>query len=166
MICCTILMAHFTLSKDQRLKSRKLIGKVFSDGKPVQSFPVRAVCLFSETNANSAQKPDQSAATHNLNSRELYPYSISEILQAGFSVSTRNFKKAVDRNRVKRLMKEVYRKKRPELEAGLISAGKQLSVFFIFTGKELPAYELVEEKMHLVIKRILEQINGNAQKNI
>lgn len=132
-------MAHFTLSKDQRLKSRKLIGKVFSDGKPVQSFPIRAVCLFSEN---------------------------SGPLQAGFSVSTRNFKKAVDRNRVKRLMKEVYRKKRPELEAGLISAGKQLTLFFIFTGKELPGYELVEEKMHLVIKRILEQINGNAQKNI
>jgi len=63
-------------------------------------------------------------------------------------------------------MKEVYRRKRPELEAGLISANKQLALFFIFTGKELPGYELVEEKMHLVIKRILEQINGNAQKNI
>jgi ribonuclease P protein component len=132
-------MAHFTLSKDQRLKSRKLIGKVFSDGRPVQSFPIRAVCLFSDNSVS---------------------------LQAGFSVSTRNFKKAVDRNRVKRLMKEVYRKKRPELEAGLISAGKQLTLFFIFTGRELPGYELVEEKMHLVIKRILEQIDGNAQKNI
>ncbi|MGZ5247915.1 MAG: ribonuclease P protein component [Flavitalea sp.] len=133
-------MAHFTLSEDQRLKSRKQIGKVFSDGKPVQSYPVRAVIMFTEDPQIT--------------------------LQAGFSVSTRNFKKAVSRNRVKRLMKEVYRKKRPELEAGLISAGKQLALFFIFTGKGLPDYKLVEEKMHLVIKRILEQINGNAQKNI
>lgn len=133
-------MAHFTLSKDQRLKSRKKIKQVFSDGKPVQSFPVRAVIIYNEGS--------------------------DQILQAGFSVSTRNFKKAVSRNRVKRMMKEVYRKKRPELEAGLISAGKQLDLFFIFTGKELPDYLLVEEKMHMVIKRILEQINGNAQKNI
>ena len=157
-------MAHFTLSKDQRLKSRKLIGKVFSDGKPVQSFPIRAVCLFSG-------KTGQSSQTDHAKSVGL-PYADKNSgleftsLQAGFSVSTRNFKKAVDRNRVKRLMKEVYRKKRPELEAGLISAGKQLNLFFIFTGKELPGYELVEEKMHLVIKRILDQINGNAQKNI
>lgn len=86
-------------------------------------------------------------------------------LQAGFSVSNRNFKKAVSRNRVKRLMKEVYRKKRPELEEGLISAGKQLALFFIFTGKEMPDYSLVEEKMLLVIRKILEQINGKAQKN-
>ncbi len=159
-------MARFTLSKDQRLKSRKLIGKVFSDGKPVQSFPIRAVCLFSENSGQSSHSHDKPEPTGSPAPDEILYGKAFDFLQAGFSVSTRNFKKAVDRNRVKRLMKEVYRKKRPELEAGLISAGKQLTLFFIFTGKELPGYELVEEKMHLVIKRILEQINGNAQKNI
>jgi ribonuclease P protein component len=159
-------MAQFTLSKDQRLKSRKLIGKVFSDGKPVQSFPIRAVCLFSENPGQSLKSNDQPGSTSSPLPKEILSGKGVNYLQAGFSVSTRNFKKAVDRNRVKRLIKEVYRKKRPELEAGLISAGKQLTLFFIFTGKELPGYELVEEKMHLVIKRILEQINGNAQKNI
>lgn len=159
-------MAYLTLSKDQRLKSRKLIGNVFSEGKPVQSFPIRAVCLFSENSGQSSQTQDQPGPTGFPDPKEIPSSKAFNYLQAGFSVSTRNFKKAVDRNRVKRLMKEVYRKKRPELEAALTSAGKQLTLFFIFTGKELPGYELVEVKMHLVIKRILEQINGNAQKNI
>ena len=130
---------RLTLNKDQRLKRRKQIGKVFSDGKPVQSFPLRAVVLFHEEDG--------------------------PLLQAGFSVSTRNFKKAVDRNRIKRLMKEVYRHLRPSLEEVLQASGRKLSVFWIFTGKELPELQLLKDKMNLLVNRLTDQINGYHQKN-
>lgn len=130
---------RLTLNKDQRLKRRKQIGKVFSDGKPVQSFPLRAVVLFYEEEG--------------------------PLLQAGFSVSTRNFKKAVDRNRIKRLMKEVYRHLRPALEEGLHASGRKLSVFWIFTGKELPELQLLKDKMNLLVNRLTDQLNGHTQKN-
>lgn len=77
-----------------------------------------------------------------------------EELQAGFTVSTRNFKKAVDRNRIKRLMKEVYR-----VEKGALT---NVSVFFIYTGKELPAYELVKGKMKSAIDKLVKIINEPA----
>jgi ribonuclease P protein component len=132
-------MTRLTLNRDQRLKRRKQIGKVFSEGKPVQSFPLRAVVLF-----------------HN---------EEGPVLQAGFSVSTRNFKRAVDRNRIKRLMKEVYRQERPLLEEALKVSGSRLSVFWIFTGKELPELQLLKDKMNLLVNRLTDQINGHPQKN-
>lgn len=83
-------------------------------------------------------------------------------LQAGFSVSTRNFKKAFDRNRVKRLMRESYRLQKQPLTNTLSVAKKHLSVFFIFTGNEVPDYKLVFEKMTAVIKRLQKIAHENT----
>lgn len=75
-------------------------------------------------------------------------------LQAGFSVSARNFKKAVDRNRVKRLMREGYRLQKNSLQTTLKENHKSLAVFFIYTGKELPGYALVFEKMGKTLEHL------------
>jgi ribonuclease P protein component len=81
------------------------------------------------------------------------------ILQAGFSVSSRNFKKAVDRNRIKRLLRESYRKQKSTLLELLTKEGApvSLAIFLIYTGKELPAYEFVDEKMRLAIKKLADR---------
>lgn len=75
-------------------------------------------------------------------------------LQAGFTVSSRLFKKAVDRNRIKRLMRESYRLQNNNLKITLEENHKNLAVFFIYTGKELPEYEEVFEKMGGALKRL------------
>lgn len=75
-------------------------------------------------------------------------------LQAGFTVSARNFKKAVDRNQVKRLMRESYRIQKNNLKNILEENHKNLAVFFIYTGIELPKYNDIFDKMGSALKRI------------
>ena len=83
-------------------------------------------------------------------------------LKAGFTASSKNFKKATDRNRIKRLLKEAYRLQKNNLEAEMVLTGNSLHLFFIYTGKELPAFELIFEKTGNVIKRISKLINENT----
>jgi ribonuclease P protein component len=125
----------FTLKKVERLKRRKVIEKLFSEGRAVTSFPIRV-----------QYKMDDPLLTVSL--------------QAGFSVSSRNFKKAVDRNRIKRLLREAYRLQKAPLEQALQTKQQQLALFLIYTGKELPAYALIKEKVEVVLKKLLQAIQG------
>ena len=125
---------QFTLNKAERLKRRKIIEQLFSGGKAVTSFPIRV----------QYKMVDQ----------------LTVPLQAGFSVSSRNFKRAVDRNRIKRLMREAYRLQKLPLEQALQTKEQQLALFLIYTGKELPVYALVKEKVEVVLKKLLQTVNG------
>lgn len=102
----------------------------------------------------------------------LFPFRVvyvwagdAEVLQTGFSVSTRYFKKAVDRNRVKRLMREGYRLQKQPLLDILTTTEKKLGVFFIFTGNEVPEYKLVFEKMTAVLKRLQKIVSEDSVAN-
>jgi len=125
---------QFTLNKAERLKRRKIIEQLFSEGRAVTAFPIRV----------QYKMVDQ----------------LTVPLQAGFSVSSRNFKRAVDRNRIKRLMREAYRLQKLPLEQALQTKEQQLALFLIYTGKELPVYALVKEKVEVVLKKLLQTVNG------
>ena len=132
---------RYTLGATERLKSRKLIELLFKQGKSFSVFPFRVVWQYQ-------------------------PAPATILLQAGFTASARNFKKAVDRNRIKRLMKEAYRLQKNNLQQQLETGEKQLAVFFIYVGKEIPAHLLVVEKMNLVLKRLQKMIHEeNAANN-
>jgi len=75
-------------------------------------------------------------------------------LQVGFTVSTRNFKKAVARNRIKRLMREAYRLQKNPLKEYLHENHKSVAVFFIYTGNEMPEYHFVFEKMNAALQKL------------
>ena len=135
---------RYTLKKEDRLKSRKIIEHLFKDGKTVNIFPLRIFYLLSSsTEENKTNK-----------------------LQAGFSASTRNFKKAVDRNRIKRLLRESYRLQKHDLGEQLKISDKYLSVFFVYNGNELPDYKTVYEKMQSSIKRLQKILNESGITNI
>lgn len=80
-------------------------------------------------------------------------------MQTAFSVSKRHFKKATDRNRIKRLMREAWRLQKNELALKIAADGKHIAVFLIYTGNELPVYNLVFEKATVIIKRLTKICN-------
>jgi ribonuclease P protein component len=68
-------------------------------------------------------------------------------LQAAFSVSSKNFKKAVQRNRIKRLMREAWRLQKASLISELEGKQKNLIVFIIYSGNTLPQFDDIFAKM-------------------
>lgn len=123
---------QFTLGKQERLKSRKIIEQVFSEGKSFNVNPYKVYYLFS------------SLTTHNP------PFSI----QFGIGVSTKNFKRAVDRNRIKRITREAYRLQKVSLQEKLKEKKILLNIFFIYTRKELASYNEVYDKMKLILSKL------------
>jgi ribonuclease P protein component len=110
--------------RKEKLKSRKRVEELFSKGKTVTVFPIRI-----------------SYQLQNL------PVNEKAILEVGVSVSKRNFKRAVDRNRIKRLLREAYRLQKKDLLELLASRNKKGYVFFIYTDKGLPEYATIYETM-------------------
>lgn len=119
---------RYFLGKESKLKSRNIIQQLFSEGKHILVYPLKAVYIFGNEKHH---------------------------LQAGVSASKRNFKKAVDRNRIKRLIRETYRLQKPKLESYLIQNKQNLSIFFMYIGKEMPEYDQLMESTEKIIKRMV-----------
>ena len=131
---------RYTFKKDEKLKSRKTIEQLFKDGKSFSNFPFRVLW-----------KPAEGAAAP---------------VQTGFAVSSKHFKRAVDRNRIKRLMREAYRLQKNELQNLLQQQQKQLAVFIIYVGNELPDYDFIFEKTDHVLTRLIKITNENLSSNM
>jgi ribonuclease P protein component len=77
-------------------------------------------------------------------------------------VSSKHFKRAVDRNRIKRLMREAYRLQKPELSEELEKKQQHLALFIIYTGRELPDHKLITENMRVVLQKLINTLNEPA----
>ena len=135
---------QFTLGKNERLKSRKQIEKLFAEGK---SFVVNPFRVYFIVNGQLSM----------LNS--------GSCLQFGVGVSNKNFKRAIDRNRIKRLTREAWRLQKNELSEQVKTTQKQLNVFFIYTGKELPDFTTVKDKVAVALKKLADKIDENISTN-
>lgn len=135
---------RYTLGKQERLKSRKSIDLLFKEGNSFNVFPFKVLYLF-DGEQPSARKSLQTET--------------SQKVQAGFTVSSRNFKKAVERNRVRRLMKEAYRLQKNDLYTYMASRDVKVDIFFLYLGKEVPEYKLAYEKMGIILNRLTKLIS-------
>jgi ribonuclease P protein component len=129
---------QFTLGKKERLKSRKQIEQLFSKGKKFPLTPFRIYYLVTPLITNS-----------------------SSSLQFGAGVSGKNFKRAVDRNRIKRLTREAYRLQKTPLQEATMEKKLQLNIFFIYTSRELPGFNIVKEKVNVILNKLTTIINEN-----
>ena len=109
---------QFTYPKTEKLKSRTVINSLFTKGKSISVFPLRLV--YVETS--------------------LAP---SDVIKIGVSVSKKHFKKAVDRNYFKRVLRECYR-----LNKHLIinQSDKKYAIMFFYQTKERLMYHEINEK--------------------
>jgi len=75
--------------------------------------------------------------------------------QVLFSVSKKRFKRAVDRNRIKRISREVYRlNKQAHLYDQLNAGEKKIIISLAYIGKELPEFQFAEKKMLKLLKKL------------
>lgn len=124
----------FKLRRDERLTSRKQIEYLFAQGKSMNEFPLHIRWNF---------VPNQQ------------PFPVKVM----FSVSKKKFKRAVDRNRIKRLLREAYRKNKWLAYQPLQEKGKQIHLSFVFTGKEEISFEETEGKIILSLQRLITEIS-------
>ena len=129
----------FSYNKREKLKSKKQLDILFENGKGFTIFPIKIFYAFSDKQDNT--------------------------IKAGVGVSRRNFKKAVQRNRIKRLMREAYRTQKQPLHLYLNNNKKQLAIFLLFIDKTMPQYNLIKEKLNLCIERLIHELNEVDIKN-
>lgn len=121
----------FTYPKKEKLKSKTTIDLLFSEGNSVSKFPLRLVYV---------ENKEENAA----------------LLKMGVSVSKKYFKKAVDRNYFKRILRETYRLNKHIL---LDSLEKPYAIMFFYQSKERLTYQEIEEKTI----QLFQKFNGIAK---
>jgi len=120
----------FTYPRSEKLKSRKTIDVLFTNGKSVSKYPLRLV--YTEV-------PDQ-----------------DEVLKAGVSVSKKYFKKAVDRNYFKRVLRETYRLNKHLLE---FAPEKKYAFMLLYQSKDRLTYEELFTKTIQLFEKFSAAIN-------
>jgi len=124
---------NFTYPKNEKLKSKITIGSLFSEGKSVSKYPLRLV-YCSGTSADS-ELPE-------------------EKIKMGVSVSKKHFKKAVDRNYFKRVLRETYRLNKHLLIDNL---KQPYSFMFFYQSKDRLSYQEINTKTIQLFEKFLIQ---------
>lgn len=138
--------SRYTLTKDERLSLQSRIDLLFSKGESFIAYPLRIVYT-----------------TTNIEERDNINVSILA------SVSKRKFKRAVKRNRVKRLIRENYRLNKNLFQEISISNNYSIDIAFLYLKDELPEYKEIEKaiiKTASILTEKLLSTNINNEKNI
>ena len=121
----------FYYPKKEKLKSQKLIEQLFSEGKSVSAYPLRMVYLKTEFEDDTQFK-------------------------TGVSASKRNFKKAVDRNRIKRLLREAYRLNKATYFNNISSC---YTLMILYIGKDGTDFASVDKKMKQLLDTFSKKVS-------
>lgn len=127
----------FGFTKAERLKHRKLFDALFAGSKRHLKHPL--LCLY-----QSVELPSD------------------EPIQVGFSVPKKHFKTAVERNQIKRWLREAYRQHAGTLKTVLTSKDKHIAVLFITLKSDNISYERIRDKMVLLLRLIEQDISHDV----
>lgn len=128
-----------SLGKEERLKSKKAVSEIFSTQKSsVGSFPFRAFYTLKE--------------------------SENSIAKFGIAVPKKKFKRAVDRNRVKRLVKESIRINKFDLNNELKKSSLSMNIMIVCQADNLPSFNTVELKIKEVLKKLSQVVIAYEKK--
>ncbi|MCB2197351.1 MAG: ribonuclease P protein component [Bacteroidetes bacterium] len=130
---------RYTFCKDERLKSRKVIQELFEKGKIVHHYPFKVLYIYKPKNESK------------------FP------AQFAISVSKKNFKHAVDRNRIKRKAREAYRKNKHTLYSAIEMSDQMLCLFVIYTAKDEVEYTVFETEMKNMIRKIKQKYLNDSK---
>ena len=118
----------FTYKKTDKLKSRKQTQHLFSTGQAINVFPIRLIYTI-----------EPISTTGNA--------SLASLLQAGVGAPSRTFRKAVQRNRVKRLLREAYRLEKPNFLSQASLDHKRVNLFFLYTDGLVLTQAVIQAKV-------------------
>ena len=118
--------------KKEKLKSEILIRSIFEEGKSITSYPLKLIYL-------EIKDPTRTK------------------IQCGVTVPKRNFKSAVKRNRIKRLLRESYRLNKEQIFNNIEGS---FAFLFLYIGKEIPGYEEVEKQMRVILQKFLKKVTN------
>lgn len=127
----TSFRPRLTFSKEERLSGKKLIDELFRNGSFFYLYPFKVQFLEYKGNASNP-------------------------VQVLMAVPSRSFPLAVDRNLIKRRMREAYRLNKQELYDSLARQQKKKLVALIYTARKSETFDLITRKMNIILKRIAE----------
>ena len=126
--------------KSEHLCGEKRITRVFTQGEAFICYPLRVVFLIN-------QKPDK------------------EPVQVMVSVPKKRFKRAVKRNRIKRLIRETYRLNKQSFVENLIEKQLQIQIAFNYVSDEELDFVAIEKKMKIALQKLNERIEPFSDVN-
>jgi ribonuclease P protein component len=134
------MVKTFSYSVKEKLKSRKLLDELFASGKSFSVFPVK---IFYKEIEEAIDFP----------------------VKVGVGSSIRHFKKAVDRNRIKRLLRESYRLHKQPLIDFAVEHDKMIVVFLLCIDRSVPLQETLHSKMPVIIDKLIKVLSENHTSN-
>ena len=136
-----LLSKNFTYQKKDKLKSRKQMQFLFSKGTAITMHPIRLLYTIEKAEAG------------------IFP---NGLLQAGVGAPSRQFRKAVQRNKVKRLLREGYRLEKPNFTNSINLTNTRLNLFFLYVDANVQTQQEIQATIKLLLQKLADKLKLSA----